>query len=177
MLFPALLSLAFSSSQRQRDHRSNDPLKHPRFIALELRELLPEIDETITISKIYFQALKKADADRVDEIVESIMMSILELRILLANSMTRNVIPLTQRIRSEIETIPKMLRYLMYHSEQPLKQREYAEIQRKYDMHISKDSYLRDILAFLRVYFPTRWKWAEELTIKTTSRVDDALSK
>jgi hypothetical protein len=174
MLIPALIGLAFPSSLRRRNHGSN-PHNHPEIIELELSELLPELDETISAWTSYFQLLNDEDKDSVDEVVEGIMISIWELRDLLARSKTRSVYSLGKNIRREVDGIPKMLIYLMYHSSQPLKQREYAEILRLYGAHISKESFIRDTLIFLRSYFATRWKWTDDLVAKTATKINSNL--
>lgn len=177
MLIPALIGLAFKSSSNWSENIPKIPTQHQRLIALELKELLPLIDETLVIAELYFNALEGSQRDRIDMLMLEVVSDVRELRELLRESKTRWVMSLTLKIRRKVEKIPRWLTHLAYHSWIPTYQSELAVIREKYDTLIMKDSLLRDILAFISAYCITRWKWTEDLITKTTSKVDRTIRK
>ena len=176
MLFPAILSLAFRRGNQKKSllkwvHQS------PKQISLEVRKLLPEMSETISLAELYFNALNDKDGDELDGYISGIIVDVRELFRIVSNSKSSWVMSLFLRIRRDVEKIPRMITHLMYHSKSPSQQAELSKIRQLYESHVGKDSLLSDMLAFIREYFFIRWKGSESLRTKVTQNVSTTLDQ
>ncbi len=177
MLIPVLIGLAFPESKDTWNLSRKWQSKTPKEIHLELKNLLPQMSETLELAELYFNALEESDGDELDRYISVIVMDIRELFRLVSGSKTKGVFSLLLLIRRKVEKIPRLIMTLLYHSKNEIQKRELSEVLSNYEKNVGKDSLLQDILWFIREYLFIRWKWTDTLRGRVTNTVFKAIDR